>query len=77
MDAAAFDRILAQGGTESIFLKTPVPVILMYWTAQVKEGKVWFKPDLYRQDQQVLQALNARPAPTKPFRALQRRQTSK
>ena len=61
VNAAAFDRMLAKGGTESITLKTPVPVILMYWTAQVREGKVWFKPDLYKRDFKVLQALNAVP----------------
>jgi len=59
-----FDQILSQGETTSIFLKTPVPVILMYWTAQLKEGKVWFKPDLYHRDIRVLRALDA------PFGAL-------
>jgi L,D-transpeptidase YcbB len=61
VNATAFDRILAKGNTESISLKTPVPVILMYWTTQVKDGKIWFKPDLYQRDFKVLQALNAPP----------------
>ena len=71
VNAAAVDRMLAQGDTKSIPLKTPVPVILMYWTAQVKEGKVWFKPDLYQRDSRVLQALNARFDPPKSARASQ------
>jgi murein L,D-transpeptidase YcbB/YkuD len=43
----------------------------MYWTAQVKEGKVWFKPDLYQRDSRGLQALNARADPLKSARASQ------
>lgn len=61
IDANAFDRILAKGETETLVLKKPVPVILLYWTAQVKEGKVRFKPDLYQRDRLVLEALNGPP----------------
>lgn len=60
---ADMDRMLAEGTTRSINLKTPVPVYLLYWTAQVREGVVWFKPDLYGRDRQVLHALNGPPRP--------------
>lgn len=61
VDANAFDRILAKGETATLQLKKPVPVILFYWTAHVKEGKVRFKPDLYQRDRLVLEALNGPP----------------
>ena len=61
IDANAFDRILAKGETATLVLKTPVPVILLYWTVHVKEGKIRFKPDLYQRDRLVLEALNAPP----------------
>lgn len=61
VDANAFDRILAKGETETLVLKKPVPVLLFYWTAHVKEGKVRFKPDLYQRDRLVLEALNGPP----------------
>ena len=65
---ASFDRILQGGKTEPITLKTPVPVIILYWTAQVKDGKVCFKPDLYGRDQLVLKALNASPDSSRQLR---------
>lgn len=65
---ASFDRILQGGKTESITLKIPVPVILLYWTAQVKDEKVCFKPDLYGRDQLVLKALDAPPDSSRQLR---------
>lgn len=61
IDAAAFDRILAKGETETLVLKEPVPIVIFYWTAQGKGGEVWFKSDPYQGDRLVLQALNGPP----------------
>jgi murein L,D-transpeptidase YcbB/YkuD len=49
--------------TQTVRLKNPVPVLLMYWTADTnQDGNIRFKPDIYQRDQAVLEALNA------PFR---------
>lgn len=61
VDAAAFDRILAKGETETLLLKEPVPIVIFYWTAQGKGGEVRFKSDPYQGDRLVLQALNGPP----------------
>ena len=51
------------GQTQTLRLKAPVTVILMYWTADATaDGRVRFKRDIYQRDQALLQALNA------PFR---------
>ena len=59
---ARFDQILSTGKTTTVFLKQPLPIFLMYLTANVQEGAVLFKPDLYNRDQSILDALNGRPA---------------
>ena len=56
-----FDQILATGKTTTVFLKQPLPIFLMYLTANVQDGTVLFKPDLYNRDQGVLDALNGPP----------------
>lgn len=61
VDAAAFDRLLAKGETETLVLKEPVPIVIFYWTAQGKGGEVRFKSDPYQGDRLVLQALNGPP----------------
>jgi murein L,D-transpeptidase YcbB/YkuD len=44
--------------TRTIFLGTPIPVLLLYWTAEVGEdGKVRYYEDVYERDQAVLDAL--------------------
>ncbi len=58
---ARFDQILTTGKTTTVFLKQPLPIFLMYLTANVQDGVVLFKPDLYNRDQGVLDALNGRP----------------
>ena len=49
--------------TKSVFLSKPMPVLLLYWTAEVGgDGQIHFYEDVYERDQAVLDALNA------PFR---------
>lgn len=46
--------------TRSIFLSEPMPVLLLYWTAEVgPEGEIRFYEDVYERDQAILDALNA------------------
>ncbi len=58
---ASFERMLEKGKTATIPLRNPVPVILMYWTAEARDGVIWFRPDLYGRDRQMIQALDAPP----------------
>ena len=49
--------------TKSVFLSEPLPVLLLYWTAEVGEdGQIRFYEDVYERDQVILNALN------EPFR---------
>lgn len=57
------DQIIASGKTTTVLLKQPLPIYLMYLTANVKDGKVLFKPDLYDRDASIFEALNAPPSP--------------
>jgi len=55
----ALEREIATGVTRTVSLREPVPVILMYWTADVDaDGTVYFHPDLYRRDAALLRALD-------------------
>jgi len=56
---ATLDGIVASGTTRTITLPRPVPVVILYWTAEVDElGRHVFKPDVYERDAGVLAALN-------------------
>lgn len=60
------ERVAAQrrsGETSTVFLSKPLPVLLLYWTAEVDDdGRVYFYQDVYDRDKAVLSALNS------PFR---------
>ena len=46
--------------TRSVFLSKPMPVLLLYWTAEVgADGRIHFYEDVYERDQAVLNALDA------------------
>ena len=46
--------------TRSVFLSKPMPVLLLYWTAEVDDdGVVHFYEDVYERDQAVLKSLDA------------------
>lgn len=56
------DQIIASGKTTTVILKQPLPIYLMYLTANIRNGKVMFKPDLYSRDEGIFAALNASPS---------------
>ncbi|HEX5611024.1 MAG TPA: L,D-transpeptidase family protein [Burkholderiales bacterium] len=59
----ALDAVLRSGQTRTLTVRRNVSVLLLYFTAEADgDGTVRFRPDLYRRDAQVLQALAA------PFR---------
>lgn len=66
VNEAKFNQILSSGKTTTVILKQPLPIYLMYLTANVQEGRVMFKPDLYLRDQSIFEALNAQPTPVQP-----------
>lgn len=55
----ALERAIATGVTRTVSLREPVPVILIYWTADVDpDGTVSFWRDLYHRDAALLRALD-------------------
>jgi murein L,D-transpeptidase YcbB/YkuD len=52
------DQTVAAGKTINIIMKRQVPVVIMYWTAQMdRDGTMRFFPDLYNRDAPLLRAL--------------------
>ena len=46
--------------TKSVFLSEPMPVLLLYWTAEIgSDGQIHFYDDVYERDQNILDALNS------------------
>jgi murein L,D-transpeptidase YcbB/YkuD len=63
-DQAAIEAVIAKGETRTVSLATPVPVLILYWTAQPRpDGQVIFHNDVYDRDAPLLAALDgpARP----------------
>ena len=57
------DALVAAGKTQTVLLDEPLPVMLLYWTAEVDAaGRVTFYPDVYGRDPAVVAAL------AQPFR---------
>ena len=53
-------QLVATGETKTVNLKQPVPVLLLYWTAQPRaDGQVIFRNDVYGRDPPTLAALNS------------------
>lgn len=64
-----FKDVLDSGETRTVFLSEPLPVLLLYWTAQIDEdGVVHFFQDIYDRDQSVADALSARFTLDRPTR---------
>lgn len=58
----SFDKILATGKLKNVKLPEKVPVLLLYFTAQIDEnGRVIFYKDIYNRDDKIIQGLK------KPF----------
>jgi murein L,D-transpeptidase YcbB/YkuD len=56
---ARLESEIATGKTRAVHLKTPLPVLVLYWTASVDAlGRVRFLPDVYDRDARVLAALD-------------------
>jgi murein L,D-transpeptidase YcbB/YkuD len=66
--------VIASGVSRTVNLKKPVPVLILYWTAQPRaDGQVVFRNDIYGRDAATLAALDSKvPAdaklPVLPFR---------
>jgi murein L,D-transpeptidase YcbB/YkuD len=55
----ALDLAIATGETRTINVRRPIPVLLIYWTADRDEdGSIVFKADPYQRDKRELVALN-------------------
>ncbi len=54
------DAEIASRTTRSVFLSQPLPVLLLYWTAEPGEdGQIHFYNDVYERDQKILTALDS------------------
>jgi murein L,D-transpeptidase YcbB/YkuD len=53
-------RVIKEEKTRTVYLDSPVPVLILYWTAIVEDdGRVSFIRDVYERDQTILDDLNA------------------
>ena len=56
--------IIDSGRTQTVFLPKPVPVLMIYLTAQVDDQQqVQFRKDIYKRDKGLLERLDAPPKP--------------
>ena len=52
--------VIATKETRTVNLAKPVPVLILYWTAQpLPDGQVFFRNDVYNRDAQTLAALDS------------------
>jgi len=66
---AAIQAQVKRGKTETVTLAKPVPIYLLYWTAEVdSEDKLVFHNDVYNRDRTVLQQLNKPPKKRRDIR---------
>jgi murein L,D-transpeptidase YcbB/YkuD len=57
------DQVVASRKTTRVNLENPIPVMLLYWTAEVdEEGTVFFRKDVYNRDAPIIKGLD------EPFR---------
>jgi len=56
----AIQDVLATRQTRTVNLKKPIPVLILYWTAQPRaDGQINFRNDIYGRDAATLAALNS------------------
>ncbi len=60
-DQNRIDQTIKEGKEQSILLKEPFPVHILYLTAWVSDGLVHFRSDLYDRDNAVVNSLNTAP----------------
>jgi murein L,D-transpeptidase YcbB/YkuD len=59
-DQARIQKVLDSGELTNVVLRTPMPVLLTYFTARVNlDGTLLFFPDVYDRDKRVVEALAA------------------
>ena len=57
---ASIDAVVASGKTQTVNLAKPMPVLILYWTAQpLPNGQVLFRSDVYNRDAATLAALDS------------------
>ena len=57
----AIESQIASGETKAVRLSEPLPLHVLYWTAEVSDsGRIHFYPDLYQRDAKALKALRRR-----------------
>jgi murein L,D-transpeptidase YcbB/YkuD len=57
---AQLEAAIAEGSTRTVMLKQPLPVLLLYFTAEANaQGEVFFRPDVYDRDANVRKGLAA------------------
>ncbi len=64
-DRARIDQVIATNRTTRVDLGRPVPVLILYWTADMMDGAtVAFRNDVYGRDAPVLSGLDRKVAPS-------------
>ncbi len=59
-NTAAIQSVIAGGKTRTVNLAKPVPVFILYWTAQpTPDGQILFRSDVYNRDKPTLAALDS------------------
>jgi murein L,D-transpeptidase YcbB/YkuD len=57
---ATMAEVVASKKIQTVYLQKPVPVLILYWTAQPRpDGQVFFRNDIYGRDPPTLAALNS------------------
>ena len=63
-NAGKIQEVVDGAKTETVFLKTPLPVLIVYWTVSVgASGDLHYARDVYNLDGAVLRALNGSTGP--------------
>ena len=58
-DRGKIDQVLASLETTRVDLETPIPVMILYWTAEADtEGVLHFRKDLYGRDAAIIEGLD-------------------
>jgi murein L,D-transpeptidase YcbB/YkuD len=59
-NAEAIESVIKSGQTRTVNLAKPVPVLILYWTAQpTPDGQIMFRNDVYGRDASTLAALDS------------------
>ena len=59
-NASSIQSVIADGKTRTVNLAKPIPVLILYWTAQpTPDGQILFRNDVYGRDAPTLAALDS------------------